>query len=173
MVKPVVKPIIITKVDWLPIIELFSEHLGSSPARILDSSNIKLTDLMSLTFLVNTLKDSNFDPKKDSIQPHSLTHTSMGFIAYCDYYTILEVSEISTLSISFRMIDQIMCLSILSGSLDKWIEAIIQGCTPSMKKETRLLLNQCFVYFNNTSIGKLFSSYTRHKLTDGTITFEA
>ncbi len=173
MIEPVVKLIALTQVDWSIIIESFTEHLNFSPARVLDASNIKLDDPMSLTFVINTLKDDCFDPKKDKVQPHSLTHTHVGFIAYCDYYTILEISEVSTLNISTKGIDQIAVLAILTGNLDEWTRTILAGCTKNMRKSTRLLLNQCFFHFNNTSIGKLFTGFSRSKLADGTLVIEA
>ena len=158
-----VEILVLPSVNWQGLIDLVQENLGVSPTRVLDNEKIDIKEpravLRALENLTTISKDYS----------HVREHLHCSFIAKCSPDTLLNITERTPLKAFSVETTQVV---VFTGSFNDWHLAVYAGCTTSMPRDVRQLLNKCFFLFINYNLN-LWPNAARRKHTDGTLIIEA
>lgn len=161
----IVRPLSFTNVNWPEFIRLWTEDLGSSPVRTLDSNKISIDNPIALSLV---LSDQLHHKIWQSVeQPDKLLqHTFLSFIVGCEssqvIHDITQYIELQSTVISPK-------LMILSGNMQEWYWAVINGCKECVSRETRTVFNEILKAISLTDFKKLWIDCRKTKLGDGTL----
>ncbi len=156
------------KIDTESLLASAKQLLGRSPSRKLDSQG-KSTDTTAgyLTILA-ALKNEETEPNIVLEDPgHLLAHTFYSFLVACDKATMTELGEQTRLAIQ-RVESRGICFAVVSGTLEQWRTAIINGCSEQAEFNLRLLFDKILILFEGEGLGKLWSKFAKKTLADQT-----
>ena len=158
-----VKILTLPVTNYTDYIQMVQSSLGFSPTRILDDKKIPLESPQAFLCTLENLADGTY--------PRLWEHFSVSFIIKCDYETVIFSMEQTLLSIFTREIDRLKNLSIFTGNLTQWKDAVLIGCAQSVPHDVRLTFNKVFLHFNQLNIN-LWPNVRRRKLKDETLIIE-
>ena len=152
-----VKPIARTAVDWQQFLIAAKELLGRSLTAELDARNMRTDDLAAYIASLGELESEGASPASILRAPgYLLGHVSYSFLVVTDRKLLYIVAATSDL----RIVGTERC-AVISGSLEVWRSAIINGCTGRESMDLRLLYDKCLLYFERDGLGQLWSNYQK------------
>lgn len=107
------------------------------------------------------IKDENVRPTAASLKPYApLFHAA--FLIGCDERDTAEVLEIASMPAIVTPTCQrgIDCL-LLSGTMDKWVFAVMRGCSTNVNQEARKIYNSVYAEFARVRLDQLFDANRR------------
>ncbi len=158
-----VEILVLPNINWQGFIDLVQENLHISPTRVLDREKI---DVKSPRAVLRSL-ESLTDTPKNTPPNYVWEHLHCSFIAKC-------TSDTANLIVERTGLDALILdgVAILTGSFNDWHLAIYTGCTKSMPRQVRSVLNECFSLLINYNLN-LWPESTRNKQPDGTLVIKA
>lgn len=160
-------PIAKTQIDWQLFLTLTSKFLGRSVTKTIDHQSFNLKD--SISYLIAF---SEFEEELNGVPSDFecvLKHFNFSFLVLCSKDLLLEVSTASDLKISFtESISEILICSIISGNLQEWRTAIINGTSDRSTFIVRNFFDKIFLEFDKLGLGCLWSKYSKIQMSDST-----
>ena len=102
-----------------------------------------------------------------------LKSVQVSFIFHISTQCALDMLHFSGLNFVSAKAQDSMYLSIVSGTLYDWREAVILGSQESQSEEVRNTFNQCYIILINSGFKFVWKDYKRIKLKDGTLLLKA
>lgn len=166
-------PIAITNVAWQQYLNTVTELLGKSPSRGVDSCSAKLSDFAKYTASLAEFQMGQELDAKRILRTRGpwLQHTFYSFLILTSNTMILKVAEATDLSILSTKADTYR-LALVSGTLDKWRDAVILFCDKSGSKRLRLIFNQIKRAFDQLGLQDVFFEFSLRDAGDGTFLLE-
>lgn len=168
-----VAPIALTNVAWQQYLQVCSEILGRSPARGVDASPSKLSDLAKYAASLAEFKAGKaVDAKAQLRRPGPyFQHLFFSFMILSSNSVILEIAENTSLDTISAKADK-QRLAIVSGNLGEWREAVLTCCSENAPKRLRALFNQVKALFEKLGFGDVWHDYRQKSSSDGTLIVE-
>lgn len=167
--KPVVKIISYSQIEWEEYIDFVQEVLGISPTRCLDRLGIPVKSPQAFVISLHNILENNNTLTNLSV----LKTVQASFVIHANHNTIFQAQQQCDLTFLSRSLNDDTTFSIVSGTLYDWRLAIIYGCRESCTKDVRILFNSCFIILTNSGLKFLWDNFSRIKHTDGTILLKA
>ncbi len=166
-------PIALTNVAWQHYLNNAAELLGCSPSRGVDRCTSRLSDLAKYTAsLAEFQAKEELDPRRTLRRPGPyLRHTFYSILISESPSVILRISEGSDLDVISAQAGKDR-VAIVSGTLDKWRNAVIMFCSPDAHKVTRELFNEIKAMFDQLGLADIFHGYSATSQKDGTFALE-
>lgn len=145
--------------DWSSLLTILSKGLGRNITAPLDSKGKKVGDISSYIEILKEMKGTkNHGP--------ILKHIHFSFLVISDYRYYGEDLQVETYTTEAN---NGLYIILLSGTLDRWQTAIINGCSMDSEFRARELMTECFKEFNRQGLSHLWNDYRRVNVTDHTI----
>lgn len=163
-----VEPLAIPQVNWQAFIDVAQPVIGESPTRGIDASPLDLRDAAAFLGLLN------FENKPIENLRHpnsSYKHYATSFICQVDEVVLIQLQSQTSLKVLARE-GRRKYVAILTGSMDEWVDAILNACTKTSPSELRGLLNQVVIHFERAGFREIFNRYRKLGLADGTFAFQ-
>lgn len=149
---------------------------GRSPARGLDSSNLKLSDYARFLVSIGEFQSGKEQTPLDILREESnpLKHLFFGFLISGSTSLIFRIMELTTLEVTTaRGLDKIRA-AIVTGTLGQWKDAIVACLDQRMVHnfELRWTFNQCLDFLHAAGLRAIFDNYRRKGLDDRTFLLE-
>jgi len=168
-------PVTLCQVNWTAYLNDSQELLGHNPARGVDASPSRLSDLAKFTASLAEFKlKEELKPTQTLRTPGPwLRHSFYGFLIHTSGTTILDMAESTDLEVlSTSSLDKGMRAAIVSGTLAQWRDAVIVCCGANSKERTRRLFNLLKGFFDQLGLSEIWSEYTVINLPDKTYALE-
>lgn len=161
----IVMPLTKTDIDWQALMKATSESMGRSVTRSLDAAKIKPESTFAYLAALGEFKKQG-SPVLDVIRdPGSLLrHLWYGFYVAAGkqvFFEIMESSDLDALVSSSLRKD--IKVGIVSGNLEVWRSAIINGCSRHSSENLKTFYNQCLTIFDKEGFSGVWSGYSRTK----------
>ena len=168
-----VTPIALTRIAWQHYVDLVEKELGHAPSRGVDHCASPLSDFAKYTAsLAEFQTQKELDPKQVLRRPGPhLRHTFYSILVTEPPTVILRISEGSDLDVISAPAGKNR-MAVVSGTLDKWRDAIIIFCTPESSANIRGLFNEIKSLFDQLGLADIFYGYGGRTLPDGTVALE-
>ncbi len=164
---PQVVPITHSVIDWNNYLKIVQRAIGTSITKSLDKAGMTPGSIPAFLFTLADLKQHPPTILRDSSS--LLRHVSVSFLAIIDSDSLIEFLELGTLSILTReTIKPEITILILSGNLDQWRSAVIEGCSLESPFQIRSVFDQCLIHFEKAGLGNLWFHYKKRTMSDGT-----
>jgi hypothetical protein len=160
--QPKVIPLARIDVDWTTLLGVANQALNKNLTTDLDRKGKKIGNSGSYIEILGAMKDKFTLNNPGPI----LKQLFFSFIVISDNLDYLEDLQLNNYTVSCQ---NGLYLTILSGTLDSWQTAIINGCSEIANSRTRFILDQCLFNFDNEGLGNLWLNYRRVKSADQTI----
>jgi len=159
-------PLALTKVEWKVFVDVVQRGLGFSPTRGLDACHLNVAD--PAAFLGSLDMENNpLDALRDLFNcGHK--HFCVSFIGLFDEDLVLLLNK-TNLTIHWRQHKKTF-VTILTGTMDAWISAVLSACKISEDYELRRVMNIVLASFEQVGFREIFSKFTKKQLPDGTFT---
>jgi len=166
-------PISLSNVAWQQYLSSTSEWLGHCPSKGVDACPSKLSDFAKYTASLGEFQSGHALNAKRTLRTRGpwLQHTFYSFLIMTSGPIILRVAEstdlnvISTKALTGRA-------SIISGTLDKWRDAIILCCQEDTPKRLRFIFNTIKKAFDQLGLQDVFFEFNLRDAGDGTFLLE-
>lgn len=160
-------PIAITKGDLTTLIRVCENVLGYSPGRGLDQSYLNSDDpaaFLSCLALDNKPIDTLRHGRHKS---NLLAHCMLSFAVVIDFDCLIQLQNTTSLSIYSKDARR-EHLAIVSGTADKWYDAIVCASRKDSEYSIRSLMNGIQSYLERFGFRELFITLKKQKQSDGT-----
>ena len=154
------------QVEWRVLIDMCQKHLGYSPTRGLDNEGLDIKDPSSY---LGCLDFNNSPTRHLQTGGGAFRHFHLSFIAALDEGMITDIASSTKLRIYAKR-GKRKHLTILTGSMDEWHDAVLSCCKGDTDHELRSLFNNVFDCFTRIGARHVFTSVHRQELSDGTFT---
>ncbi len=148
-------PLAQISIDWDTLLKVGRQTLGHK----ITTTGKKVGDAGSYIEILGNIREL------DNPGP-LLKHLFYSFMVVTDFQFVNDDLQLSCHRIEC---DGGIHLLILSGTLDKWQTAVINGCSPVSDMRSRYVMDQCLDFFDTCGLKSLWSSYRRVKQPDKTI----
>lgn len=163
-----VAPIARTQVDWQALLQLAKQVLGRSISAGVDNRKQVVGDLRSYLAVLGELDIEGSDPDAVLREAGSLLrHVHYGFLVATATDLRVDVLAESDLRVS----GESKCF-VVSGNLEQWRTAIINGCTSRSKYVVRLFYDKCLAIFEREGLGSVWLMYEKANVADRTFRLE-
>lgn len=88
-----------------------------------------------------------------------LDHLFYSFLVVCEKETIIEILEQTRLATHTTESEVGLRVSVISGTMREWRDAIIVASSPNSKKYVRTFANKCMDYFKDEGFSRLWADY--------------
>ena len=160
-------PIAVTQGDLTTLIRVCEDVLGYSPTRALDQCYLESKDPAAFLAVLpldnaplNTLRHGRQ-------QSNILSHFSVSFLAVTDNTVLVDVQTLTRLKVHTRL-GRKEHLSVITGTLDEWYDAVVATCRECVDVDTRRLFNMIVVHLERVGFREVLSSLKKQKLRDKT-----
>jgi len=162
-----VYPIAITKGDLTSLIHVCNRVLGYSPARGLDQSYLNSGD--PAAFLSCLKLDNNpINTLRSGRQDSSIfSHFLISFLVVIDLDCLIELQNQTDLKLYSKKARS-EYLTIVTGTLDVWHDALVNGAQAHQTRDLRSLMNTVQGYLERFGFKEIFTPYSKQKQQDGT-----
>lgn len=158
-------PISSTIIDWKIFLQVAKQSIGRSVTAGLDSIGQPIGDVSSYIVALGEFDCEDSNPTTTLKEAGALLrHVSLGFLVLNTYDSFLL--EIATTS-DIKILKQERC-AVITGNLEEWRNAIINGCDERVSYDTRLFYDKCLLYFDRVGLGHIWSKFQKEKIPDGT-----
>lgn len=156
-----------SQTHWEHLIRVCTEFVGTSPTRILDSKNIKVSDSkaypIALGSLTSLYSNKNTPPYK---MLEVMKHVHFTLVIETDSRLILKSI------LQFQGIDFTQTINedvwIASGTLKNWIDFTVYFSQEEIDSKIRLLANFITLFFDTLKMRIFWDRYQRESLRDKT-----
>lgn len=152
-------PLCIPQVNWPVFIQAVQDSLGFSPTRGLDDVLLPKHNDPAAFLACLDLKNK---PAEALLKHELYKHYSLSFIASLSDFTILEFSNWTTLHLYCKK-----DITILSGTLADWRDAVIYGCSNEAHPDLRRQMNKAHQHLCTMGFKSIFPQH-QTSLHDGT-----
>lgn len=154
--------------DWNGLVTFLKETIGPEPVRKVDEYGYAPgSPVAYIGLLMFALKgnDNSLVQMLRQGDPRIIKHLFFSFAAYHDEVDFAPlILENSDLDVCSR---EKVC--IVSGSLDKWRQAILEFCQSQYDFEIRFLFNCMLLHFEHTGLQEIWNNYGKQRLKDQTL----
>jgi len=169
-----VVPITATTVDWKSYLLIGKQVMGHSISTILDTNGLTADSLRSFIITLGGLQDQKHNPSHIIAEAGNLLyHASFGFLLLIDTETLIELMELTAISVYSVPVNNHNRLAIASGTLLDWHTAVIACCSPTTSRELRGLFDTILLHFEKMGLGQVWTKYSKHSVPDKTFVLEA
>jgi hypothetical protein len=163
--------ILITRpsIDFGTFLGLSQQILGYSPSETVDASPIELSDAQRFLECLASLKDR----KTQGFTPHLLTHVSFSVLAAADDRDMLDILQTAS-SMPFVVTDtrvRGVQLSVISGTLAQWQDAVVSGSSRGSQLNVRTFFNRVMRLFEEVGLN-VWKDFDNYPLQDCTFYLE-
>lgn len=156
-------------IDFPAFLIAANKGLNKSLTRGLDSQGKDTKSIAAYLVMLAEMRQDNVDPNKvlqDAGQ--LLKHAYYVFQVIVDHETMFDLLELNTLAVHNAECINSVYLSVVSGTLEDWRTAIINGCSDQATFNIRLLFDKILLMFEKEGLSKLWVNYSKRKLPDDT-----
>lgn len=166
-------PITAVNVDWQRYLSITSEWLGQPPSKGVDSCRSKLSDFAKYTASLGEFMAGKEIEAKRVLRERGpwLQHTFFSFLILTSERNLLRVAETTDLSVLSAQAEEGRG-AVVSGTLDRWRDAIEFGCSEACPKKLRLLFNEIKRVFDHIGLQDIFFDFRIKDAGDGTFLLE-
>jgi hypothetical protein len=159
-----------TEINWNLYLSCLKTVLGRSVSRGLDDKRMPVSNLGAFVTTIAEMEEEGRDPVSVQREAGSLlSHGHLIFIVIASKELTFDLIKESRLNFTTgESKDPGIIISIVSGELSAWREAIINCSTDRMKYGVRLFANKCLLQFSELQLGHLFAKYAKFQLPDTT-----
>lgn len=151
-----------TQVDFQTLFSIASQTLGRSVSRSLDEVQTPAKAPTGFIAALMEFKSPNSKLVAAVRRPgFTLLHLHYTFLVVSTPEAIGEVQQQTNLHIVTERTKSGFSVSIVTGSLDQWRSAIINGLSESCGYSLRLFLDACLVELDKEGLGPMFQDYNR------------
>lgn len=163
-------PISMTSIAWPQYLIAAKQALGHSITTQLDTAGMKTDSLAAFIATIGNIVDPDVKPSALLADAGALLrHVSFGFLAAVDTSLLMQVMEQTSLSItSVTLPNHNTRLAVITGSLEEWRSAIINGCSVLSTYEYRAFLDVCMLHMEKHSLAPLWQFYHKETIADKT-----
>lgn len=162
---PVVLPLSSQVIDWFGLIELMKQTIGPEPQRRVDELSVTPGSVIAyFDLLVYAFRNIDLNPNLvlRNGDDHLMRHLFFSFAAYHDEEEFAAAMlENSDLEVCSR--DR---LCVVTGSLDKWRDAVLVFCSEDQPFNLRVAFNYILLHFERGGLFEVWNSYGKHTLKD-------
>jgi len=171
-----VNPLIAPSIAWAAYLKDTVSLTGRSPARGLDSSNLKLSDFACFLASIGEFQSGKAQNPLDILrgETNPLKHLFFGFLISGSTSLIFRIMELTSLEVTTtRGLNKIR-VAIVTGTLSQWKDAIVSCLDQKMVHnfELRWTFNQCLDFLHAAGLRAVFDNYRRKGLDDKTFLLE-
>jgi len=159
-------PLAITQVEWSVFIDVCQRHLGISPSRGIDGCHLDIKDPAAYLGSLD-MENNPLEALRDLFNP-AHHHFSISFIAVLDLEVCGQLLNTGLKVLWKNGNRKQIYVCILSGSMDQWYLAIINGCRERATYELRWVMNRVLAHLERAGFREIFSRYSKHTQPDGT-----
>ena len=158
-------PLAVTQVEWSIFIDVCQRIFGISPTRGIDSSHLEVKDPAAFLGSLD-IENAPIEALRDSFNPGH-QHFSVSFILVADADGAMSLIN-TGLKIYTKVGPRKKNVTILTGTMDVWHRAILNGCRDVSSYELRVIMNLALARFEQAGFREVFSHLTKHQKSDGT-----
>ena len=159
-------PIAVTKVDWSRYQKAIQGLLQRSVTKTIDQLGIKPDSTKAYLATLSEFQSKGSKPTYDGTL---LQHVSITFLAIGPFDLLADIAFTSDLSVLTCESDKIF---LISGTLEQWQQAIINGCSSGSSIDLRRFFNRALDRFVQLDLKVAFQECYRRNQTDGTFLLE-
>jgi hypothetical protein len=159
-------PIARTQVDWHILLSAAKQLLGRSLASGLDARKQQVGDAASYLVALAELEREGVDVTSVLREAGSLLRN----IHYSFLVTGVNLYWIATTS-SLKVTGTERC-AIVSGNLEEWRTAIVNGCTDRSSLEVRMFYDKCLLHFERDGLGQVWNNFAKSTMPDDSFKLE-
>lgn len=171
-----VNPLIAPNIAWVTYIKDTVSLTGHSPARGLDSSNLKLSDYARFLVSIGEFQSGKIQKPLDILRGESspLKHLFFGFLISGSTSLIFRIMELTDLEVTTARGLNKTRIAIVTGTLSQWKDAIVSCLNQKLIRnfELRWTFNQCLDFLYAAGLRNVFDDYRRKGLEDRTFVLE-
>lgn len=161
-----VYPIAVTQGDLTSLIRVCEDVLGYSPTRALDQCYLDSKDPAAFLSVLR-MDNKPLETLRQGRQiSNVLSHFSVSFLAVTDAEVLVDVQSLTRLKVSSTK-GRREYLSIMSGTLDEWYDAIVSTCRADVDRDVRGLFNNIVACLERVGFREVLSSLQKKKLPGG------
>lgn len=166
-----VYPIAYPNVDWQTFIKVCQSTLGFSPTRGLDRAEINIKTNPEAFLACLALDNKPIENLENGRRMNtSFDHFSVSFLIESDCESLLDLSNYTRLK-KWTVESKRTMLSVVTGTMTEWYDAIVSCCHPSKEFNIRSMMTQCYHFFESSGFSKIWGDLTTKELKDNTIIF--
>lgn len=166
--KPVVRLLSVTQIDWQTFLETCKQELEVMPTKRLDDSGMeldqKLSFILSLAYMQGAKEISELGTRME--------HLSYGFLILTDGMTMRHLWERTNLRVTSTETINDSLLVIATGTLKAWYEATLEFCSAAATKNLRLIGDAVVLIFDKAGFRVIWDQTKRAYLKDQTFILE-
>ncbi len=168
--EPMIIPIVTPQVDWQTFLSTATAAVRTSITKAVDKGGLEPRS--PAAFIVSIAEfqadvDSALAILRDA--GGLLKHLSYTFLFVAEESDLQFLYEESCLNISTTYLDSAKWkAAIVSGNLEQWRSAVINGCSDRVSVSYRKLMGKCLLFFEKIGLGELWAFHKKTTTLDGT-----
>jgi hypothetical protein len=159
-------PLSMPQVNWDTYIKMCQDVLDERPTTSIDEAGLNLKNPDAF------LAGLNFDQPAARAMRYGVDayyHLFFSFIAETDASVITDFLLFTDLKILMKWdAKHRRSLSVMSGALQTWKDAVLRCCSKDCEKQTRYIANSIYLYFIKAGLRDVWHKYTKEALRDDT-----
>lgn len=168
-------PIHFPTVDYNMLASVLTTIHGVSPSALLDKTNRDFTDIAKAVIRLSCIDNPHHPNAVKALQnSHPVQrHFHFAFMVVSSPGVFEDLLLLNTgLAITLAHHDFERPVSILSGDLSAWRDALGVGCAEANTTDVRQVFNKLSLWFEKLGLGEVWAAYHRVPLKDGTFRLE-
>lgn len=162
-----------TQVDFQTLFSVVNQALGRSISTPLDEAKTPAKAPTGFITALMEFKSPNSKLVAALRRPgFTLLHVHYTLLVVSTPEVISEVQQQTNLHVITERTKSGFSVSIITGSLDQWRSAIINGLSESSEFGLRLFLDTCLIEFDKEGLGPMFQDYDRVSHSDHTFSLK-
>lgn len=151
-----------TQVDFQTLFSVLSQALGRSVSKPLDEAKTPAKAPTGFIAALMEFKSPNSKLVAAIRRPgFTLLHVHYTLLVVSTPEVVSEVQQQTNLHVITERTRSGFSVSVMTGSLDQWRSAIINGLSESCEYGLRLFLDTCLLEFDKEGLGPMFQDYNR------------
>lgn len=164
-------PLVSTEVNWNQLLVIAKQALGRNVAHQLDSVGMSPISVAAYIATLGAFHDWELRPN-DILKDAGplLKHAFFGFLVISSVGVLMEIMEDTPLNVmSATSVMTDVRISVITGTLEEWRTAIINGLSALSGVELRLFLGRCMAHFESLGLGLLWVNHKKSVMLDKSI----
>lgn len=158
-----------TQVDFNTLYSVSKQILGRSVSRVLDEAKAEAKVPSGYIPVLMEFKTPGTKPVAALRNPgFTLLHVHYTFLVVSTPEIVSDIQQQTNLQLISEKSQTGLSLAIITGSLDQWRSAIINGLSDSCGFGLRSFLDNCLIEFDKEGLGPIFQDYDRVTQSDNT-----
>lgn len=166
-------PIAILSIDWQRYLSTSSEWLDHPPSKGVDSCPSRLSDIAKYVASLGEFLAGKETNAKRVLRERGpwLQHVFFSFMILTSERAILRIAETTDLHVLSSQVEEGRG-AVVSGTLDRWKDAVVLCCGEHSTKRVRLLFNEVKRVFDHVGLQDVFFDFSIKDAGDGTFLLE-